>query len=218
MHAGVVIIQLTKGGLICTPLLWDTPLTMFKNPKVGKKLARCVPFLTNCDMGPRVPHRTGKYTVPGIVGQYRRVSCVDSFNQLTLQHREEQRFSAWYKATNGLMLWFATVNAFSTCHKLNLAHGGDTLFDLQWRMMEYMFLPRPKLVSLGCHAPQLVEQRRNNCVRCSKRTYCKCRHAMCISTWSALRVTAHRRRHMYARGRIWRGGPHREAPAASDMS
>ena len=28
-------------------------LTVFKNPKVGKKPARCVPFLTNCDMGPR---------------------------------------------------------------------------------------------------------------------------------------------------------------------
>ena len=105
-------------------------LTVSNDPKVGKKPARCVPFLTNCDMGPRVPHRTGKYTVPGIVGQYRRLSPgVDSFNQLTLQHREEQRFSAWYKAVNGMMLRFATVNAFSTCHNLKLAHGGDTLFD-----------------------------------------------------------------------------------------
>ena len=64
-------------------------LIVFKNAKVGKEPDRCVPFLKKCDMGPRVHHRTGEYTVPGIVGQYRRLSPrVDSFNQLTLQHKD----------------------------------------------------------------------------------------------------------------------------------
>ena len=153
-----------------------------------------MPFLTNCDMGPCVPHRAGKYTVTGIVGQY----------QLTLQHKEEQRFSAWYKAVNGMMLRFATVNVFSTCHNLKLAHGGDTLFDWQWGMMRYMSphcpdqCPWDVMYPNGWSSATTASNAQSGPIGSAG-------SAMCISTWS-LRLTTHCRRRMYVRGCIGRGG------------
>ena len=76
-------------------------LSVYKNPKVGRKAAKVVPLLTNCLAGPPCMHRRG-YQLPGIIMNYRKFSPgVDAFNQMCLQHREEHRFQSWWKALGG---------------------------------------------------------------------------------------------------------------------
>ena len=78
-------------------------LSVYKNLKVGRKPAKVVPLLTNCLTGGSLPHRSGRYHLPGIIANYRRFAPgVDTFNQMCLQHREEHRFQSWWKALGGI--------------------------------------------------------------------------------------------------------------------
>ena len=89
-------------------------LSVYKNPKVGRKVANVVPLLTNCLPGPPRMHRRG-CQLPGIIANYRGV---DTFNQMCLQHREEHRFQSWWKALGGMMLRIGVTNAFTSCKAL----------------------------------------------------------------------------------------------------
>ena len=90
--------------------------SVYKNPRVGRKPAKVVPLLTNCLTGGSLPHRSGRYHLPGRIANYRRFAPgVDTFNQMCLQHREEHRFQSWCKALGGMVLRIAATNAFTSC-------------------------------------------------------------------------------------------------------
>ena len=75
-------------------------LSVYKNPKVGRKPAKVVPLLANCLTGGPLPHQSGRYRLPGIIANYRRFA--PGVNQLCLQHREEHWFQSWWKAAGGM--------------------------------------------------------------------------------------------------------------------
>ena len=76
-------------------------LSVYKNPKVGRKAANVVPLLTNCLPGPPQMHRRG-YELHGIIANYRKFSPrVDTLNQMCLQDREDHRFQSLWKDLGG---------------------------------------------------------------------------------------------------------------------
>ena len=114
-------------------------LSVYKNPKVGRKPAKVVPLLTNCLTGGPLQHRSGRYHLPGMIANCRRFALgMDTYNQMCLQHREEHRFQSWWKALGGMVLRIAATNAFTSCQALRLSPGGETMFDWQWRLMKYI--------------------------------------------------------------------------------
>ena len=144
-------------------------LSVYKNPKVGRKPAKVVPLLTNCLTGGSLPHRSGRYHLPGIIANYRRFAPgVDTFNQMCLQHREEHRFQSWWKALGGMVLRIAATNAFTSCQALRLSPGGETMFDWQWRLMRYIF-PARQIEVVDKHVP-IVVGKRGACVHCGMGT------------------------------------------------
>ena len=154
-------------------------LSVYKNPKVGRKPAKVVPLLTNCLTGGSLPHRSGRYHLPGIIANYRRFAPgVDTFNQMCLQHREEHRFQSWWKALGGMVLRIAATNAFTSCQALRLSPGGETMFDWQWRLMRYMF-PARQIEVVDKHVP-IVVGKRGFCVHCGMgTTRYKCKACGC---------------------------------------
>ena len=154
-------------------------LSVYKNPKVGRKPAKVVPLLTNCLTGGSLPHRSGRYHLPGIIANYRRFAPgVDTFNQMCLQHREEHRFQSWWKALGGMVLRIAATNAFTSCQALRLSPGGETMFDWQWRLMRYMF-PARQIQVVDKHVP-IVVGKRGFCVHCGMgTTRYKCKACGC---------------------------------------
>ena len=92
-------------------------LSVYKNPKVGRKAVQVVPILTNCLAGPPLMHRRGS-RLPSIIANYCKFSLgVDPFNQMCLQHQEEHRFQSWWKALRGMMLRIPATNALTSCNK-----------------------------------------------------------------------------------------------------
>ena len=154
-------------------------LSVYKNPKVGRKPAKVVPLLTNCLTGGSLPHRSGRYHLPGIIANYRRFAPgVDTFNQMCLQHREEHRFQSWWKALEGMVLRIAATNAFTSCQALRLSPGGETIFDWQWRLMRYIF-PARQIEVVDKHVP-IVVGKRGACVHCGMgTTRYKCKACGC---------------------------------------
>ena len=144
-------------------------LSVYKNPKVGRKPAKLVPLLANCLTGGWLPHRSGQYHLPGIIANYRRFAPgVDTFNQMCLQHREEHRFQSWWKALGGMVLRIVATNAFTSCQALRLSPGGETMFDWQWRLMRYIF-PARQIEVADKHVP-IVVRKRGSCVHCGMGT------------------------------------------------
>ena len=87
-------------------------LSVYQNPKVGRKAAKVVPLLTNYLPGPSRMHPKG-YELPSNIVHYPKFSPgADTFNQMCLQHREEHRFQAWWKALGGMMSMIGATNAF----------------------------------------------------------------------------------------------------------
>ena len=139
-------------------------LSVYKNPKVGRKVAKVVPLLTNCLPGPPRMHQRG-YQLPGIIANCRKFSPgVHTLNQMCLQHREEHRFQSWWKALGGMMLRIGAANAFTPCKALRQCPQGETMFDWQWRLMRYMYPVRHIVVSER-HLP-IVVNKRGRCAQC----------------------------------------------------
>ena len=65
-------------------------LCVYKNPKVGHKPPKIVPFLTNCWYGVDDPARDRRgNNLPAVVAEHREVSCaVGGANQMALQMRQ----------------------------------------------------------------------------------------------------------------------------------
>ena len=138
-------------------------LSIFKSPKVGKKAARAVPLVTKCHHGPHVWQKR-RYRLPGIVANCRTFAPgVDVYNQLCLQHREEERFSNWWKALNGMLLRMASTNAFTSCKVLKLCAPGETMHNWHWRLMRYIF-PARKIKVQAKHLP--IRAKLGTCVCC----------------------------------------------------
>ena len=97
---------------------------MFKNPKVGSKHPRVVPFLSNIVFDSNhTPHRGG-YNLPALIGAYWKLA-----NQMALQHRETGRFTSWSKATRAFLLRYAMVNSFTIARESGLVAKDESLWD-----------------------------------------------------------------------------------------
>ena len=144
-------------------------LSVYKNRKVGRKPSKVVPLRTNCLTGLPLPHRSGRYHLPGIIANYHRVAPgVDAFNQMCLQHREEHWFQSWWKALGGMVLRIAATNAFTSCQGLRLSPGGETMFHWQCRLMRYIFVARQ--IEVADKYVPIVVGKRGSCVRCGMGT------------------------------------------------
>ena len=144
-------------------------LHVFKNPNVGSKPPRVVPFVSNCQYdGMRVPHRGG-YSLPPIVAAYRQLANgVDSAYQLAPEHRETGRFNCRSKALEAFVYRYAIGNTFTIARCQALISQKKSLRDFQWDLLESYVLKCDEV-----HAPVLVNSR-GTCVTCGGRTRCKC--------------------------------------------
>ena len=140
-----------------------------KNPKVGSKPPRVVPFVSNCQYdGMRVPHRVG-YSLPPIVAAYRQLANgADSANQLALEHWETGRFKRWPKALKAFLYRYAIVNTFTIARCQGLISQNKSLWDFQWDILASYVQKRDEV-----HAPVLVNSTRT-CVTCGSCTWFKC--------------------------------------------
>ena len=113
-------------------------MVVCKNPKVGHKLPRVVPMLTNVEFpqaGP-VNRRCGNEVNP-VVATYRQLSRgVDGVNQMALQIRQMGRQMTW--SLPAFVLRYAVVNAYATCRSLRGAQTG-TMFDWHWDLIRRRF-------------------------------------------------------------------------------
>ena len=81
---------LTQEGDMARAIVADKTyeLAVYKNPKLGHKPPRLVPFLTNCWYGEEVPKDRRGNPLPPVVACYREFSrAVDGANQMALQMR-----------------------------------------------------------------------------------------------------------------------------------
>ena len=146
-------------------------LHVYKNPKVGSKPPRVVPFLSNCEFDNEWVRHRGGYELPPVVAAYRQLANgVDSANQMALEHRETGRFKSWTRALKAFLFRYAIVNTFTVCRLQGLIPKKKSLWDFQWDILE-------KFVSPGhaVHTPVLVDTR-GTCKVCKGRTWFKCAH------------------------------------------
>jgi hypothetical protein len=140
---------------------------VFKNPPVGKKAARCVPFLTNCKFaGGQYLHTRGYHLHP-IVHKYRtRANGVDGANQMALQLRELGRKTTWSAAVRSFLLRQGMVNAFTTCKQLGLCRVDMTMADWQHMVMRDVHATMPARPD-NLHVPvRLAGDVRRECQEC----------------------------------------------------
>ena len=169
---------LRAGGLAAIVLKERYSLVTFKNPQVGHKPCRVVPFLTNCVFSPTmVPHRRG-YSLPAVVGAYRALAGgVDLCNHLALQHREVGRFRSWAKALRAFIFRYCIVNAFTVSRQQGLIPPQYPMFSFQWALMRRIFsgpinnpINNPidrTIIPPNVHCPTLFATR-NPCAHCGK--------------------------------------------------
>ena len=146
-------------------------LHVYKNPKVGSKPPRVVPFLSNCVFDNEWVRHRGGYELPPVVAAYGQLANgVDSANQMALEHRETGRFKSWTRALRAFLFRYAIVNTFTVCRLQGLIPKKKSLWDFQWDILE-------KFVSPGhaVHTPVLVDTR-GTCKVCKGRTWFKCAH------------------------------------------
>ena len=146
-------------------------LHVYKNPKVGSKPPRVVPFLSNCVFDNEWVRHRGGFELPPVVAAYRQLANgVDSANQMALEHRETGRFKSWTRALKAFLFRCAIVNTFTVCRLQGLIPKKKSLWDFQWDILE-------KFVSPGhaVHTPVLVHTR-GTCKVCKGRTWFKCAH------------------------------------------
>ena len=173
-------------------------LCVYKNPKVGGKAARVVPFLTNCRFRNEWVHHHLRYRIPRPVFAYRYLAGgVETANQLSLQHREVGRCSTWSQAVRHFLIRYALTNAFVTCRVLGHLPKNETLWQFQWSCMKRMCgetIVRPPADQL--HVP-VRAPKRARCAHCPAGTsQWKCSgcgrplHIQCFAAFHGLRGDA----------------------------
>jgi hypothetical protein len=142
-------------------------LSVFKNPRVGAKAARVVPFTTNCTFPePLVPHKD--FELHALVHFYRtQANGVDHVNQYALSHRELGRMSKWSNAVRSFMIRLAVTNSFTTCKQLGLIESHVTCFDFSYGVLKAA-CPVPLTIAVTpLHLPETIPLgRRRTCVVC----------------------------------------------------
>ena len=126
-------------------------VVLCKNPKVGHKCPRLVPFVTNLWFPEEGPQhgRSGEELNPVVAAYWDFSWAVDGANQMALQMRQFGRQMTWPHAVQAFMLRCAAANAFVACKRLRLTDSGMSMWDFQWSI-----LMRRYLASVGVPAVQ----------------------------------------------------------------
>lgn len=144
-------------------------VVVFKNPKVGRKPPRVVPFLTNvkCEGG-AVAHARG-YMMHPIVYRYRMsANGVDKTNQMALLYREVGRFSSWSCAVRAFLVRLAMTNVYTTCKQLGLVDPDASMREFQWALIQQMSPEVPRSPA-ALHVPvRLAGDVRRMCDHCGQ--------------------------------------------------
>jgi hypothetical protein len=153
-------------GHMRTVVIKGFALGVFKNPKVGQKAARVVPFLHNILFNAFWVTHHLRYQIPPPVRAYRMLAGgVDTANQMALQHRETGRCSTWAQAVRHFLLRYAITNAFATCRQLGVVPRGERMSDFQWACMKAVCgQPIPQRVPATKHLP--IAGARKQCAHC----------------------------------------------------
>ena len=107
-------------------------LAMYKNPKVGHKPPRLVPFLTNRWYGEEVPKDRRWNPLPLVVACCREFSrAVDGANQMALQMRQRGNQMTWSHTMRAFLVRCAATNAFATARALGLVDEKTTMCNLK---------------------------------------------------------------------------------------
>ena len=114
---------------------------VYKNPKVGHKPPKIIPFLTNCGYGVDDPARDRRgNNLPAVVAKYREVSrAVDGADQMVLQMRQITRSHD----VRAFMLRYAAGNAFATCKAWGLVDEKTTMWEFQWDILKRQYFAEP---------------------------------------------------------------------------
>ena len=186
---------LTQEGNMARAIVADKnyELAVYKNPKVGHKPPRLVPFLTNCWYGEEVPKDRRGNPLPPVVACYREFSrAVDGANQMALQMRQLGRQMTWSHAVRAFMVRYAAGNAFATAKALGLVDDKTTMWEFQWDILKQRYFSgaefnntTPTAAVPTVHAPKRFASRllcthcRNGstrwaCGACGKHMHIKC--------------------------------------------
>ena len=168
-------------------------LAVYKNPKVGHKPPRLVPFLTNCWYAEEVPKDRRGNPLPPVVVCYREFSrAVDGANQMALQMRRLGRQMTWRHAVRAFMVRYAAGNAFATAKALGLVDDKTTMWEFQCDILKQRYFSgrefnstTPTAAVPTVHAPKRFASRllcthcRNGstrwaCGACGKHMHIKC--------------------------------------------
>ena len=115
-------------------------LAVYKNPKVGHKPPRLVPFLTSCWCGEEVPQDRRGNPLPPVIACYREFSrAVDGANQMALQMRPLGRQMTGSHTVRAFMVRYAAGNAFATAKALGLVDEKSTMWEFQWDILKQRY-------------------------------------------------------------------------------
>ena len=149
-------------------------LKVFKNPKVGSKPPRVVPFLTNCFCPSQFTKHKNGYELPPVVAAYRVLANgVDCANQMAREHRETGRFKSWQCAVLAFTIRHCIVNTFTICRRSGLVPWKTSLWDFQWNLAEHLVPRHFKTPAQDVHIPIRMATR-GVCSVCHGRTYFYC--------------------------------------------
>ena len=138
---------LTQEGNMARAIVADKnyELAVYKNPKMGHKPPRLVPFLTNCWYGEEVPKDRRGNPLPPVVACYREFSrAEDGANQMALQMRQLGRQMTWNHTVHAFMVRYAAGNAFATAQALGLVDDKTTLWEFQWDILKQRYFSGAK--------------------------------------------------------------------------
>ena len=112
-------------------------LAVYKNPKVGHKPPRLVPFLTNYWYGEEVPKDRRGNPLPPVLVCYREFSrAVDGASQMALQMRQVGEQMTCSHTVRAFMVRCAARIAFATAKALGLADDKTTMLEFQWDILK----------------------------------------------------------------------------------
>ena len=168
-------------------------LAVYKNPKVGHKPQRLLPFLTNCWYGEDVPKDRRGNPLPPLVACYRELSrAVGGANQMALQMSQLGRQMTWSHGVHAFMVRYAAGNTFATTKAWGLVDEKTTMWEFQWDILKQRYFSgaefnntTPTAAVPTVHAPRRFASRslcthcrsgsaRWACGACGKHMHIKC--------------------------------------------
>ena len=132
---------LTEEGDVAKAIVADKDyeLAVYKNPKVGHKPPRLVPFLPNFWYGEEVPKVRRGNPLPPVVACYPEFShAVDGANHMALQMRQLGRQISSHDV-RAFMVQYADGNAFATAKALGLVDEKTTMWEFQWDILKQRY-------------------------------------------------------------------------------